>query len=438
MPIDLRTLFITCHRVYPPLGGSALRNWQNINIVAELGSVGTFTVLERPSPVDLHKPDLLELAVEHLPEGDRDRCPPGERLRRKLWQVRALGHPRTDRLFDSVGKEKLDRVLQRLEPNVVVFEELWPFRYLDGVRQLSDHGVKIVYDAHNVEASLRESILQNDEEAGGDSRSWRQSVRSRSLVRGLKAVEGHLAKVADQVWVCSHEDREELVRLYGPSHSVAVVPNGVNVDEYRSPSQPGRESGPDPSVLFVGSFGYAPNARAADFLIQVVLPRVWSVLPRCRLVLVGRDPSPSMSQAARRDSRVRVTGTVSDVRPFLAMADVVVAPLLLGGGTRLKILEAFAARRPVVTTSKGAQGLMLEDGIHALIRDDPEDFSEAVVELIKSKDLADSLTARAHELVTSRYDWPAIAHEMRAALIGLFGQDPLVANWPRISPHPRH
>lgn len=437
MPIDLRTLVITSPRVFPTLGGAAVRNWQNVNILAEFGPVGTFTLLDRPSQPDFEQPDLLELAVEHLPEADRHRRPLGQRLRDDLWPVRPLGYPRTDRLFDDDGKAKLHRVLRRLEPNLVIFEELWAFRYFDVVRHHSDQSVKIVYDAHNVEGSLRQSILHDDETARVGQGSWRQSIKSRSLIRGLRDVERHLANAADQVWVCSHDDREELTRLYGLSPSVTVVPNGVKVDEFESASPLPQRAGRDPIVLFVGSFGYAPNAQAAGFMIQVVLPRVWRVLPRCRLVLVGRDPTSPMRLAASRDSRVSLTGTVPDVRPFLTSADVVVAPLLVGGGTRLKILEAFAARRPVVTTSKGAQGLMLKDGTHALIRDDPDDFAKAVIELIESKDLAGSLTAPAYELVASRYDWQAVALDVRAALVGLFGQDPMVANGPRTSPRPR-
>ena len=155
-------------------------------------------------------------------------------------------------------------------------------------------------------------------------------------------------------------------------------------------------------------------------LINEIYPRLRQVYPDCQLLLVGRNPNQRMVEAAQRDSGIIVTGAVSDIRPYLAVATVMAVPLRHGGGTRLKILEAFAAKCPVVSTAKGAEGLQANDGEHLLIRDEAEGMVEGVCQLLSDPSLGARLANSAYELVKTEYSWQAVGKKIESAIRELF------------------
>jgi polysaccharide biosynthesis protein PslH len=143
-----------------------------------------------------------------------------------------------------------------------------------------------------------------------------------------------------------------------------------------------------------------------------------------RLVLVGRGVRPWMREAARQDPSVIVTGEVADVRPFLASATAMIVPLTIGSGTRLKILEAFASRCPVITTTKGAEGLGVADETHLLYAEDAETFLQQIERLIGDRELSSSLTNNAYELFVKNFSWDAIGHSVKASVTSLTPSPP--------------
>ena len=171
----------------------------------------------------------------------------------------------------------------------------------------------------------------------------------------------------------------------------------------------------------IGSFDYKPNLNAANFLIDKVYPRLRNIYPECQLLLVGKNPSQKLIQTAQKYSGVICTGTVPDVKPYLAASSVVVTPLFEGGGTRLKILEAFAAGRPVVSTTKGVEGINAQDGEHLLIRDDVEGIIDSISLLWSDLSFGKKLVNAAYELVQTEYSWEAVAHKIEPAIKDLFG-----------------
>jgi len=138
--------------------------------------------------------------------------------------------------------------------------------------------------------------------------------------------------------------------------------------------------------------------------------------PNSRLLLVGSNPTEKMREAAEKDPNIIVTGEVEDVRPYLAAASVMVVPLYKGGGTRFKILEAFAAGCPVVSTTKGAEGLNSEDGVHLLLRDDVEGLTEGIIKIWSDASLRERLVHNGYDLVQSNYSWDAVSHNVKLAL----------------------
>jgi predicted O-methyltransferase YrrM len=239
---------------------------------------------------------------------------------------------------------------------------------------------------------------------------WRFRRRQRRMFRSAR-----------RVWVPSEDDVRGLQRLDPRLAAPSVLPNVVDVDEYaevRSGTMP-----PPPglapngrTLLYVGWYAYVPNARAAEALIERVFPRLVVDFPDARLILVGRDPTDLMLAAAERDPRIIVTGGVPDVRPYLRLAEVCTVRLTEGGGTRLKILEAFAAQIPVISTTKGAEGLGVEDGVQLIIADDDERFAAAAAAIFRNPIPALERASRAYAFVCERYSLAELERLLPEAL----------------------
>jgi glycosyltransferase involved in cell wall biosynthesis len=158
--------------------------------------------------------------------------------------------------------------------------------------------------------------------------------------------------------------------------------------------------------VYIGSFSWEPNVDAAIFLARDVLPRIRAVEPDVRLQIVGKDPPPQL-MAMRQIAGVEVTGTVPSIVPYLERASVLAVPLSVGGGTRLKILEALAGGLPVVSTAVGAEGLDVVPEVHLRLAERPA-FADAVIGLLQQRHVAGRLAAAGRELVRRRYDWKSI------------------------------
>ena len=230
----------------------------------------------------------------------------------------------------------------------------------------------------------------------------------------------------DGVLAVSDADRETFARLYpgAISQPVHVVPTGVDT-EYFAPANPDsanpQSPNPQPAIrnphlIFTGSMDWLPNEDAMLYFCRDVLPAIRADVPDASLTIVGRTPTPAVRKLAE-ERGVTVTGRVDDVRPYMRDAAVYIVPLRIGGGTRLKIFEAMAMGKAVVSTTIGAEGLPVADGEHVLLADDPASFARAVVHLIRDDQHRRRIEAAAHALVLARYDWSAVAGELEDALI---------------------
>ncbi|HWF85326.1 MAG TPA: glycosyltransferase family 4 protein [Vicinamibacterales bacterium] len=200
----------------------------------------------------------------------------------------------------------------------------------------------------------------------------------------------------------SDRDRDAMADMTDPSR-LSVVPTGVDVAQYRGVA--GEDAG-RPHVMFLGSMDWDANVDAVEHFCRAIWPAVRRAVPAARFRIVGRHPHPRVVKLASES--VEVTGTVPSVIDYLRDAAVVVVPLRVGGGTRLKIFEAMAAGRAVVSTSIGAEGLDVADGRDLVLADDDARFAEAVIDLLRDGDQRRALGHAAAESA-ARYDWPAIA-----------------------------
>ncbi|HUI03553.1 MAG TPA: glycosyltransferase, partial [Acidimicrobiales bacterium] len=247
-----------------------------------------------------------------------------------------------------------------------------------------------IIDLHNVESALVRSY-------GRTARLSPATVVARAEARALAAVERAVLPGFDTVVVVSERERG---RLPAGLPDVIVCPNGRDADP-AGPPPPASA----PVAVFVATMGWAPNVDAALWLGRDVWPGVLARCPEARLLLVGREPTAAVRALA--SPSVEVSGTVDDVRPYLARARVAVAPLRSGGGTRLKILEALDAARPVVATSVAVDGLEDLVGRGVVVADDASSMVEALVTLLGDGQEASALGAQGHDAVAAEHSWDA-------------------------------
>jgi glycosyltransferase involved in cell wall biosynthesis len=398
----LRTLFITKEVPYPLRGGGSLRNWQNMNAMMAYGPVALFSATNW-SPKRSQLPGIAiwrHCNVEEQRSG-------WEQWQRRLWWLLPRREPDADWAYSQEAARALDKLLAEFKPDLVIFVEVWLYRYLPVVKR---HPCRIIFDNHNVEGHL---FGQRD--LSGES--WRSRLKARIKLAHLQEIEGDLARQADQVWVCSEEDGQLLQQAYGQEIPCYVVPNGVNTANYDEVRwgqclPPSGLEKSDRNLLFLGQMSYPPNTLAANLLIDEIYPQLKERYPDCRLLLVGRVPTAKMQAAAEGDPDIIVTGSVPKVQPYLAAASVMAVPLRQGSGTRLKILEAFAAGCPVVSTAKGAEGLKVRDGEHLLIRDRVAGMVAAISQLWDNPSEQARLAQAAYELLQSEYSWPAVSQQI--------------------------
>jgi glycosyltransferase involved in cell wall biosynthesis len=199
--------------------------------------------------------------------------------------------------------------------------------------------------------------------------------------------------------VASEQERRLVAEAIPGYRAVELVPNCVDVAGYAAV----RETVEPHSLIFTGSFRYFANHEAMTWFLAHVYPLIQRAVPDVRLIITGDHADLPLPSA----TNVTLTGLVDDVRPLISRAACSVVPIHTGGGTRLKILEAMALGTPVVTTSKGAEGLGAEPDRQLLIADSPQAFAAAVVRLLTTPELRGRLAAAAHAFVLERYDWGA-------------------------------
>jgi glycosyltransferase involved in cell wall biosynthesis len=203
-----------------------------------------------------------------------------------------------------------------------------------------------------------------------------------------------------------------------PKARIGVVPNGVDTDYFSRAALARERAGPrafaGPTLVFSGTLDFRPNVDALIWFAREVLPGLRVRRPDLRLLVVGKRPAPALRQLARA-GLLTLTGEVPDARPYIAGATVYIVPMRIGGGVRLKLLEALALSAPVVSTRRGAEGLAgLCGGEHCLLADDPADFAAAVLRLIGDPALGQRLGAAGRALVRERYDWSVVVPRLEA------------------------
>lgn len=265
---------------------------------------------------------------------------------------------------------------------------------------------KRVLVAHNIESHIWERY---EEHETNPLRRWYITQQRRKVQSYERAAFGW----ADGATAVSAAEAEE-IRALGLRGPVTVIENGVDTD-YFAPT--GAPEEPE-TLVFTGSMDWRPNQDAAHWFTREIWPRLRAARPHLTALFVGRSPSPDVVELGRTPG-ITITGTVPDVRPMIARAAVYIVPLRIGGGSRLKILEALAMEKAVVSTRVGAEGLEVEEGRHVVLADTPEDFSAAVLRLLDDPARRALLGAAGRALVLERYRWASIGARLNDFLARL-------------------
>jgi polysaccharide biosynthesis protein PslH len=324
----------------------------------------------------------------------------GTGLAKRLVQLQSLASTRSwERRLATVPEMQraLDRVLRAKRFDLINLE----FSFLGecDLRQAppNERLPRLIVDSHNIDYELARQYA-------GAGRSLAHRLYAGVNWRKLRREELGTYRDADGVYLCSATDERRLLDVI-PGARTAVIPNAADVEYY----QP-RPADPPPdgrTVVFFGLLSYAPNVDGVIYFVQKIWPRVAEAHPEARLKIIGGRPPRSLQLLA--GPRVELTGFVPDLRPHLAAAAAVVVPLRLGGGTRLKIVEAMAMGKAIVSTTLGAEGIEAVPGRDILVEDEPAAFADAVNRLLAKPGLAARIGRSARRLAVERYAWSEAA-----------------------------
>lgn len=338
---------------------------------------------------------------------------------RKRWsQVRSLlgrESATTGAFYSAAMQETIDSVVAGQSFDLIQMEN-----HPLGVFRVSCPGAVRVMDAQNVEHD-------NVRRMAAASRSPIRRAFYRREARKLFLEEKEVYEKQDAIFVTSSRDRS-LMDAEFPGVPKYVIPNGVDTSFFH-PS----DATPAPhTIVFTGAMNYFPNADGMIWFLREIFPLVKRRVSGARVQIVGGGPPRQLTALASED--VDITGYVEDVRPYVRGAGVYAVPLRMGGGTRLKVLEAMAMERPVVTTTVGCEGINVIDRTSVLVADAPDRFAEAVIDLMSNAALRQKLVANGRDLVRSEYEWSVVGARLNETYSMVTGRGNVRGFPPRHSP----
>ena len=264
-----------------------------------------------------------------------------------------------------------------------------------------------IFFAHNVESLIWKRHCSVTRSPHWKLATWKE-------YRSMERTERKFVQLADHVLTVSETDRSYFSQIVHP-RKISVVPTGVDVDFFR----PAAHEPSSESLVFTGSMDWMPNEDAVFYFADKILPKIRSQVPGALFQVVGRKPSSRLRALAEKEKVIKVTGAVEDIRPLVHDAAVYVVPLRVGSGTRLKIFEAMAMGKAVVSTSIGAEGLPVKHGENIILSDNPDDFAHQVLALLRNPAARQNLGAAARQLVEQKYSWESIGAHFEALLKGV-------------------
>ena len=386
----MRILWLNTEPLHPLDKGGKIRTYQMLKRIKRDNEV-TYVSFARPEdPEGSNRWSEYCHRLVTVPRRERQKA--GPRFYRDLLFNLTSSLPYAIQKYRSSSMRRtIERELQLGDFEIVVCD------FLTSTINLRGPKLPSVLFQHNVEST----IWQRHVEA--QTNALRREFLRRQWLRMRKYEQAACAEF-DAVVAVSEIDRERMVQEFGLTE-VYEVPTGVDTDYYRPLSGPTKAY----ELVFTGSMDWMPNEDAILYFTREVLPRVERAIPEVTLRIVGRNPSQRLAALSTSNRRINITGRVEDVRPYINRGAASIVPIRIGGGTRLKIFEAMAMERPIISTSIGAEGLPVRDGEDLLLADTPEDFAAAVIGVLSDSHLAKKLGQQARRTVCERFGWESAA-----------------------------
>jgi sugar transferase (PEP-CTERM/EpsH1 system associated) len=398
----MRILLLTPQLPYPPHQGTSLRNFNLIAQLAKRHQVSLLTFLEPDQSLEDAGP-LLEICewVDTLPVPSRNNT---TRLRQMLTTRRP---DMSWRLWSPAFRDRLTRRMAEARFDVVQIEGIELAPYLATVEAIHPRPLT-VYEDHNAEWVLQKRACLTDLRI---PRRWPTAIYSFVQWMRLRGYEADVCRRANRVVAVSEADRDAILDV-APEVRVSVVPNGVDLDVYTGYNGPVQPF----DLVFTGKMDFRPNVDAMLWMGRDVWPHIRHRYPRATMAIVGQRPHPRL-EPLREVSGITITGWVPDVRPYIAGATVYAAPLRVGGGTRLKLLQAMAMEASIVATSLGAEGFPVTHGRELLLADSPEEFVQAVFCLMEDNEKRAKIGSSARRFVEATYGWDTLVPKLEAVYV---------------------
>jgi sugar transferase (PEP-CTERM/EpsH1 system associated) len=393
----MRLLFLTPQLPHPPKQGTAIRNW---GLIKSLSARHEITLLSFDDTN--YVSDELRAAckkVRTIP------LPQRTTLNRLCDLVLSPLPDLARRLASPQFSSNLQSLIINYKFDALFVEGLELAPYL-----ITNYQLPIaLFDAHNAETILQKRAFENDIR---NIKRLPAALYSFIQTRKLANFEARVCRRVNHVTCVSQEDAEALHAL-APTLNPIIVPNGIFLSDYQ-PSAVSHQPITNYQLLFTGKMDYRPNIDAVVWFAQEIFPKIKNEIPESQFVIVGQKPTQAVKNLESING-IKVTGAVDDIRPHIGGATVYVAPLRMGGGTRFKLLEAMALKKPIVSTPIGAEGFAIQNGREMLLADAADSFAQAVITLLRDESKRRALSEAGYEFV-KRYDWGEIVPRVERIL----------------------
>lgn len=391
----MKILFLSQIVPYPPHGGVLQRGYNIVREIAKEHEVHLLAYIHPEILTDQTMIDESRRVLESMCTSVHyfDLWPKKSKLHKLLalsigtvypGPFSALAHT------SAAYRKCMQKLLTEHDFDVVHYDTIGLARYLKYAPK-----VPSVLTHHNIESNLMERRSKVERTAFGRWYVARQA-------RLLRDYEASQSPKFDVNVMMSSTDEKDLLAM-APAVRTAIVPNGVDI-EYFKPL----EAVVEPAIIYTGGMNMFANEDAVMYMLRDMWSEIKAAVPDVKFYVIGQDPTREILDISKQDASVIVTGFVDDIRPYVAKSAVYVVPIRVGGGTRLKVLDALAQGKAIVSTSVGCEGIEVTNGLDICIEDDSKGFIRRTVELLKSRDRREELGKSARRLAVERYSWAGI------------------------------
>lgn len=388
----MKVLFITTVLPYPLDGGAKIRTFNLMKNVVSKHEVTLLSFVEsKDEPGNINELEHYGFKVETVKRTSHNKLVLLFNLFYCLFRAKPFV---IQKYYSSAMRNKINDLIGKYKFDIVQFEHLHMAQYLSLFR--STH---LILAMHNIDSVIAERYCREEKnmlKKAYASLQWKK----------LRKYESVMYEKFDICLTVSEKDNERLKQI-SPKTNAAVIPNGVDTTYFKLSTE-GNEPN---SLVFTGMMNWLPNVDAMLYFCKHILPLIEKEVAGVKLYIVGRNPLEKVKELGKEHNIV-VSGAVDDIRPYVRRSSVVIVPLRIGGGTRLKILEAMSMGKPVVSTSIGCEGLEVIHGENIIIADTSSEFAVRTIDLLKGNIPISKLGENGRKLVCEKYDWEKIGQKL--------------------------